>query len=322
MKAVGVWRVTRDGSTRVEPTSVNLERELEDWIERDSSLLETGLEIVGRQVHVDAGIIDLLALDQVGRWVVIEIKKGTLHRETIAQALGYAACVAQMGCEELWGKVNCYLKSTARDGKKSVETIKTLAQAEPVDKRDRDVVVYVVGTGQDPSLEQVFRFLRKNSQRVFNAVMFNVFELGRGRRILVRELTSNDIAPPPPLLPPARPHVREVLKVAERNGLGEAFRVLVAAANRHNFYPKSFKHSIMFAPANNKNRCLFVVRVKPPAPHVLEYYVAPDAFHEFYGLKKRRVVEELGDAGYRRMAVSQVPVFVKSLDRLMTSVGR
>ena len=315
---VGVWRVEKNKVARIEPTSVRLERELEEWVERNPSLLEAGLEVVGRQIRVEAGIIDLLALDPTGRWVVIEIKKGAVHRETVAQALDYASCIARMRFQELWGTVNDYLKSTAGEDRKLVEALKDRIQSERADEKDREVAVYVVGTGQDPSLERVLDFLDK-SQRAVNAVLFNIFDLESGHRILVRELTSNELAAEgaPPSI---RPSVRDVVEVAERNGLGEAFKSFLAIAERHGFHPRPFRHSIMFAPANNRARCLFVAWVKPPAEGVVKLFVAPEAFQEFYGLPKGLVLKELGDEGYRKLTVSQVLDFVGSLDRLMSSV--
>jgi hypothetical protein len=52
----------------------------------------------------------------------------------------------------------------------------------------------------------------------------------------------------------------------------------------------------------------------------MKLYVVPDAFQEFYALRKELVVKELGNAGYRQLPVSEVPEFVRSLDRLMSSV--
>lgn len=189
MTAVGVWQVDKERVARVEPANLSLERELEEWIEREPSLLESGLEIVGRQVHVEGGIIDLLALDVQGRWVVIEIKKGSLYRDTVVQALDYASCIAKMDLQELQGKVNDYLKSVGRGNNKSEGALSDRIDGERADGKDREVAVYVVGTGQDPSLERVLDYLGGKSQRVFNAVLFNVFEFGSGHRFLVRELT-------------------------------------------------------------------------------------------------------------------------------------
>jgi Holliday junction resolvase-like predicted endonuclease len=216
VKMVGVWQVDKERVARVEPASLSLECELEEWIEREPSLLESGLEIVGRQVHVEGGIIDLLALDLQGRWVIIEIKKGSLSRSTVGQALDYASCIAKMDLQELQGKVNDYLKFVGRGNNKSEGALSDGIDGERADRKDREVVVYVVGTGQDPSLERVIDFLGGNSQGVVNAVLFDVFEFGSGHRFLVRELTS-DVPPPDPPRPPASCSSTGTPKTGRRN---------------------------------------------------------------------------------------------------------
>jgi RecB family endonuclease NucS len=40
--------------------------------------------VVGRQIDLEGGRLDLLAIDPQGRWTIIEIKRGTLRREAIA----------------------------------------------------------------------------------------------------------------------------------------------------------------------------------------------------------------------------------------------
>ncbi len=98
---VGVWSVEDDVPRRVSRGGVGLERRLEDWIARDASLLADGLTIVGRQVHLDGGFLDLLAIDWRDRWVVIELKRGRLYRDALAQALDYASSIARIAADEL-----------------------------------------------------------------------------------------------------------------------------------------------------------------------------------------------------------------------------
>ncbi len=51
----------------VPETSIDLEQHLETWIENDPALVQAGLEIVGRQMAIDGGRLDLLAIDPLGR---------------------------------------------------------------------------------------------------------------------------------------------------------------------------------------------------------------------------------------------------------------
>lgn len=101
MRRLGAWRIDDEGPRRLQSVDVALERQLEDWIENEPSLLREGLQIVGRQITLEAGRLDLLAVDPQGRWVVIELKAGRLYRETIAQALDYAAALEALSDEML-----------------------------------------------------------------------------------------------------------------------------------------------------------------------------------------------------------------------------
>lgn len=152
MRRVGVWRITAEGPRRLASASLDLDQRLEEWIERDPSLLEPGLTIVGRQMRLDAGLLDLLALDPQGRWIVIEIKRDTLRRDTIAQGLDYAACIATMPATELSAKVNAY--QATKTPHVTLEVLLNERTGETTAGDTRDVLVYVVGTGRDAGLER------------------------------------------------------------------------------------------------------------------------------------------------------------------------
>ena len=89
---------------RVERSHIALEKHLEDWIANDVTLIAEGLTLVGRQITIDDGRLDLLAIDSRDRWVVIEIKPGLLDAGALAQALYYASSIARLGGEELYDK--------------------------------------------------------------------------------------------------------------------------------------------------------------------------------------------------------------------------
>lgn len=69
------------------------ERYLEDVLESNLDRLEAGLRLVGRQYSTLVGPIDLLARDQAGNYVVIELKRGRSSDRVVGQILRYLSWV-------------------------------------------------------------------------------------------------------------------------------------------------------------------------------------------------------------------------------------
>ena len=70
-------------------TSIGLERDLEDHLVQHLDSIESGLVLVGRQVAIDVGRIDILAEDSNGGRVVIEVKVGDAKDAAIGQIARY-----------------------------------------------------------------------------------------------------------------------------------------------------------------------------------------------------------------------------------------
>jgi hypothetical protein len=89
-----------EDSTVPGPVSLTIERDLEESLIQNLAMLESGLKLYrvedmdGRQLDTGAvGIIDLLALDKNGDFVVIELKAGKAADSVCGQILGYMAWV-------------------------------------------------------------------------------------------------------------------------------------------------------------------------------------------------------------------------------------
>ena len=76
---------------RKEGKQFEVERHLQEELRKEIAQLEFGLTIVdgGGERAVESGFIDILAKDQSGSFVVIELKSGTAKREAIGQIVGY-----------------------------------------------------------------------------------------------------------------------------------------------------------------------------------------------------------------------------------------
>ena len=67
------------------------EKILEDFLERHIKELEKGLRLIRRQYPTISGPIDLLATDNKGRMVVIELKKNRVSDKVIGQVARYVS---------------------------------------------------------------------------------------------------------------------------------------------------------------------------------------------------------------------------------------
>jgi hypothetical protein len=323
---IGIWQIKASVPQRLQRSGVQIERDLENWIENAPSLLRDGLTIIGRQIGVEAGKLDLLALDPVGNWVVIEIKRGNVRRRTIAQALDYAACIAEMTFGELAAKVDTYLRPRGT-------SLQTLLEERDITEnalQERNVIIFVAGTGRDPGLDRIAKFLSSGLE--INVVNFQVFEGERGQRVIVRRLTELDTDLGAIIRPDTnaadRPEekqesaLKDLFAQADANGIGSEFRFLYKEITKHGLYPRLYKRSIMYTPPTNRSRFLITVWVKPRKDGALQTYVGPSAFAEFYPISEREARRHFGPDGWLYIPPSEVKSFIAELDRMFKKINR
>lgn len=318
MSRIGLWQVTDGIPHHLNESIIDLEKQLGDWIEKDPSLLRGDLTIVGRQIRTESGPLDLLALDPLGRWVVIELKAGSVRRETIGQAIDYAACIARMPFQELKEKVDRYLGHHGL----SLETLPHVHVNELEDPgNEREVLMIVVGKGREAGLERIADFLSSGYDVPISVVNYDVFQLATGERILMRELTDSDFAPAQIERPRrAARDIEGLSRQADQNGNGELFRAMRLASEKHGFYARTYPGSVMYTPPQNRSRMLFTVWLKGKTKDQVKVYIGSSVFAEFYPIKAEAAAAELGPDGWRDMNKIDVQKFVDGLDRLFTEL--
>ena len=219
---VGIWAVGAGSPARVARSKVGLEKNLEDWIAADPALLAEGLRVIGRQVRLEAGPLDLLGVDAQGRWVLIELKRERLYRETVAQALDYVACFKALDVHEVRDKL-----ASGLDAFGDPDELTGLIDSQLEDEEEREVAVMLVGTSVDPGLERVVSYLSDYELPV-SVVTFEVFVLASGEQLLVREVIEEQVVAPAGTS--KQKSVDEIQRQAVTYGVGDEFRRLVAAA--------------------------------------------------------------------------------------------
>ncbi len=281
----GIWAVGDGLPVPVSRSKVDLEKNLEDWIATDPALLAEGLRVIGRQVSLDGGPLDLLGIDAQGRWVVIELKRERLYRETVAQALDYVACFKALDPNEVRDKLIPKLDAFG-DPSELAELIASQLE----DEEEREVAVLLVGTGVDPGLERVVSYLGEYELPV-SVTTFEVFALASGEQLLVREVIEERVAAPTGNS--KQKSVDAIHRQADSNGVGDEFARLVAAAEAAGLNVRPYVRSVMFTPPSHKNR--FLMAVSPRSRGRMTISFGPEAFDEFFeDLTSEDVTQALG----------------------------
>jgi hypothetical protein len=313
MARIGVWQITGDRLDRLEEARIALEEQLEGWISADPSLIQNGLVAVGRQIRLAGGVLDLLCLDPQGRWVALELKRRAVSRATIAQVVDYASCLSLLSADELREQIQPYL--TER-GVKLDALLEERGGADKLEPTQREILLFVVGTGRAPELQRVVQFLFGRYGVPISVVLFDVFKTTSGDLLLVRETAETESIREgaTPSSSPALT-VDAVLDLADNEGTGEILRRAVAVAGEKGLGVRPYRTSLMFTPPSNRTRMLFTIWVKPDADR-LRAYVGVEPFTEFFPVERELVERHLGAEGWRTFSPDELSAFLAKLEAL------
>lgn len=273
MADLGMWRVDGEAPQRVGRSGVGLERRLEDWIANNSSLLADGLTLVGRQVRLEGGPLDLLAIDWQDRWVVIELKRERLYRDALAQALDYASSIAAMDGADLEELLHPGL-SNLGDAEELAGAVRQQLNGED---GGRDVAVLLAGVGVDAGLERIVAHLGGYGVPI-TIVSFEAFEPEGGPRLLVREVTEEQAGPPRRARRP-RLSIDEMRALAAEKGVVEPFDRFLGMAQDAGLAVQPYRVGVMVAPPTNRTRYLMYAR---PEQGGIYLHAGPAQFAEFF----------------------------------------
>ena len=271
MADLGVWTVDGSEPQRVSRSRVDLEEQLENWIASDALLLGDGLTIVGRQVHLEGGRLDLLAIDWQRRWVVVEVKRAQLYRGALAQALDYASSIAQMDGDELEKLLRPGLAALGAPNELSALVRRQLE----VEKEEREVAVLLVGVGVDAGLERIADYLSGFGIPI-SIVSFDVFEPDGGPRLLIREVIEEEAQPQ---AAQSKYSIDAIRRRAKEAGVGTQFDSFVRMSEQAGLRIQPRKYAVRIAvPQDARYRLLYA----RPEDDGLAIGVSPDKFAEFF----------------------------------------
>lgn len=221
---IRLWEVKDKNLREVPKDKIGLEERLEDWLEQDISIISDDLLVIGRQVRTAfEKYIDLLCVKRNGDVVIVELKKDKAPREVIAQVLEYASWVDDLTYEDISEIADNYLKEKGLTLEEAFE--KKFGEPLP-EVLNESHEMLIVATDLDDQSERVIRYLSRYGIRI-NAVTFNYFKKD-DHEFIARVI----------LIPKSAEEMRktkrkyylseeELRKIAEDNGVGELFSIIV-----------------------------------------------------------------------------------------------
>lgn len=156
--------------------------DLEPWIASNPDILGPDVMIIGRQVSSRSGPIDLLAVDRMGNTVVVELKRGLVPREALAQAIDYASDVASWSVDRLDAICNEYTKQGLDD--RFAEAFGDDLLTDISFNETQRIVL--VGFAIESSLERMVEWLSDKFGVAINAVVLSYCRTTSGDELLSR----------------------------------------------------------------------------------------------------------------------------------------
>lgn len=183
---IKIWQIVNGKLTPIDMALRETGRtepyDLEPWLVTNPQILGPDMAIIGRQVATRSGPIDLLAIDNTGNLVIVELKRDQLPREALAQGIDYASNVAEWGIEKVSEVCTDYTGKTLMDFFAEIFPdfdIESLT----VNETQR---ILLVGFSVESSLERMIEWLTDHYDVNINAVVLNYVKTSSGDELLAR----------------------------------------------------------------------------------------------------------------------------------------
>jgi hypothetical protein len=297
--SIKCWSVKKNAPPReAEPGAPELERHLEDWIEKCIDLVDPSLLVIGRQVEN----MDLITIDDEGQLVVIELKRDQLPRTVLAQALDYASAVASWTPEKVVAIANGYLAT--RSGKSLHDAFekcfgKSLEDTGGINSGQR---VMLAGCRTDSALDRTVNWLSERGVPI-NVVTLSFFALPDGQNVLVRSVLVSEVEAKarndaqrgrrPPM---SDDEVRNVVADLDLEGLLRPFEVLdvlTALTKTAGLDGVDYEVRIPRPDGPPLRRKAFQILIRPSRRRQLRVGLVVNNFTEFLNIGKDELVDAL-----------------------------
>jgi len=166
-----LYKIADDQLVKAPRKALAKEKLIETWVASDLKLVGIGGVVLGNQVVTDHGkYIDILAMDQEGNTIIIELKRNRTPRDVVAQVLDYASWVCKLSTADVHELTHKYRGQNLSElyqecfGQSIPDTLNTSHQ------------MLIVASEFDEDSKRIVEYLSEEHNVGINASFFNIFE--------------------------------------------------------------------------------------------------------------------------------------------------
>lgn len=297
---IRLWKIQNGNQLKaMENSKLDLEEHLEEWIEKDISMLSNDFLVIGRQVPTDfGGAIDLLCMNRVGDLVIVELKRDKTPREISAQVLDYASWVKELSNDEITNIGDSYLRSLGQGSLE--EAFRQKFDSSLPDVLNESHTMLIAAMKIDPSSERIIKYLSESYGTKINAVTFQYFKEEAGNEYIARTflITPNipGITEPRGNTTKRKPNLslEELQEKANENGVGIYYRDLTAILEKClTKIPTRSSLAFYGSLKNGKGVIFSLIPTKSNQEEGLKFQIYIYRFMEYFGTDKETVLSML-----------------------------
>jgi len=183
---IKTWQIVNGHLTLVNSSlaeSKRREREdLERWIKGNPEILGDDIAVIGEQVPTKSGPLDFLGIDNNGNLVIVELKRDTVAREALTQAIDYASDLATWELDKVSEVCQAFTGQSLEDffGNKFPDRS---SEGLTVNQAQR---LLLVGFSVEESLSRMIEWLSSRFSVGINAIILNYIKTASGDELLSR----------------------------------------------------------------------------------------------------------------------------------------
>ena len=284
MAEIGLWHAMKGAQpTRLPEDTIPRESDLEDWIFEDPTLISPSLQRVSRQVPLGGKVMDLLAIEEPGVWVVCELKKTPLYRDSLVQAIDYVTRLDMLTRDQLRQLVAASSQFHTEKTRKLIEK----ALDREANGEERNIRVVLAGIGVREDLQHMVNYLSNKFSFPVSICTFAAISAPGDDQgiILMRDISEDSVVD---LIEGTNSAayedrlfgVKQYFRTPNQTTIFDDFCKIFSS--QENLFVRPWKKSIMIAPHQHHGRYLAYftasregIRAMVSAEAILEFF--PDA---------------------------------------------